>query len=55
MLEEEAGGGQEDGQELQQVLPLHDVPLDPQGEALADNSMGKMNAFYPKFKSGNHE
>ena len=41
MLQEEAGCGQEDCQELKQVLPLHEVSLDPQGEALGDNSMGK--------------
>ena len=34
MLQKQAGGGQEYGEELQQVLPLGDVPLDPQGEAL---------------------
>ena len=29
MLQKQAGGGQEYGEELQQVLPLGDVPLDP--------------------------
>ena len=43
VLQEEAGGGQEDCQELKQVLPLRDVSLNPQGKALGDNSMGKMN------------
>ena len=42
VLQEEAGGGKEDGQELKQVLPLRDVSLDPQGEALGDNSIGTM-------------
>ena len=41
VLQEEAGCGEENGQEFKQVLPLHEVSLDPQGEALGDNSMGK--------------